>query len=63
MSTSNPKVDRIVDTIRMLENVRDKILAGGGGPYISDDIFDTIDRLYGELLKALGQEPGDEQDK
>jgi len=54
MVVNSSKVERLTKTIGMLEDIRDRALAAGEGPMMSDSIFDTIDQLYNELQNSLG---------
>ena len=51
--TKSEQVQKLIDTINMLERVRDRLLKDGQGPFMSDDIFDRIDSLYCDLEKVL----------
>ena len=44
------QVEKIQETIEMLERVRDKLLAAGQGPFMSNELFDQIDSLYSKLI-------------
>lgn len=57
MPLSQTEIQRITETIEMLERVRDNTLNAGGGHLMSDDIFDAIDALYAKLQEALGHPP------
>lgn len=56
------RIEKLKDIIKLLEDVRDGALAAGQGPFMSDDLFNRIDELYIELMKALGHYPSDPTD-
>ena len=51
--TKSEQIQRLLDTINMLERVRDRLLDYGQGPFMSDDIFNRIDSLYCDLEKIM----------
>ena len=53
--TKEQQIEKLRDTIGMLERVRDRLLDDGQGPFMSDDIFNTIDSLYNDLLNIMNQ--------
>ena len=51
--TKSEQAQKLLETINLLERVRDRLLEDGQGPFMSDDIFDRIDSLYCDLQKSL----------
>ena len=54
MNTENPKIEKIREIISVLEDLRDRLLKEGQGPFMSDSLFEEIDRLYGWILEEMG---------
>ena len=51
--TKSEQAQKLLETITLLEQVRDQLLEDDQGPFMSDDIFDRIDSLYCDLQKIL----------
>ena len=53
MSVENPRIKKIREVITTLENLRDRLLEEGQGPFMSDSLFKEIDRLHKLLLEEM----------